>query len=79
MRWLDGIGSLNGREFEQIRELVMDRESWNAAVPGIAKSQMWLSNWTELTCITDPVHYAYCRAVHTICTVRWTQDRQGLS
>ena len=40
MRWLDGISSLNGREFEQVRELVMDRESWNAAVPGIAESDV---------------------------------------
>ena len=32
-----------------LRELVMDRESWHAVVHGVAKSQMWLTDWTELT------------------------------
>ena len=44
MRWLDGI--INSMEW--IQELVMDRESWRAAVHGEAKNQTWLSDWTEL-------------------------------
>ena len=39
---------LNGREFEWLQELVMDREAWHAAIHGVAKSRTRLSDWTEL-------------------------------
>ena len=42
---------LNGQEFEQAWELLMDREAWHAAVHGVSKSQTQLSNWTEMTWI----------------------------
>ena len=73
MRWLDGIADWMHMSLRKLRELVIDREAWCAAVHGLAKSWTRLSDWTELTSKT--VRYKFVLS-HSICghLLQWLHE-----
>ena len=55
MRWLDGNTNSMEMSFSKLQKIIQDKDAWHAAIHGVTKNQIWLSNWT--TKPTSPIAY----------------------
>ena len=81
IRWIDSITNLMDMNLSKLQEIVEDREVWHAAVHGVAKSQTWLSDWTETNLLVAwplPLHFVCLLLLHRT-QIWWLGSRHQLS